>query len=317
MRRLLPIIMLIVLLGSCKPKVPSEYIQPRKMENILYDYHIALGIAQEQYQIDDERHLYDEAYKLAVLRKHGVTEAEFEASMEYYMRHTKRLHKIYEHITERLENEAVAQGVSEGELSQYDSNTAQGDTANLWRWEKDIVLTKQSPYNHYSFILKADTSYHKGDRMTMTFNTQYLVQDGSRDAVIVLAMRLANDSVITQYQHMMTNSRQTVSISDNGKKGIKEIRGYFMLAPDTESNTTMKLLFISNIKLLRTHLNANENVSENVNDNSRVNENDNDNQNSNYNKTINDSDRNNNRPDTSRLRHFGPPTHKNFPPKRK
>ena len=46
-------------------------------------------------------------------------------------------------------------------------------------------------------------------------------------------------------------------------------------------------------------------------------ENDNDNQNSNYNKTINDSDRNNNRPDTSRLRHFGPPTHKNFPPKRK
>ena len=250
---LLTTTMLIMLLGSCKPGVPREYIQPRAMENILYDYHIALGMAQEQFQRDEDRIISEQAYKLAVLRKHNVSEEKFEASLEYYMRHTKELHGIYERLTERLEKEAVAQGVSEGELSQYESGVTTGDTANVWVGEKAMVLMKQPPYNHYSFVIKADTSFYKGDRFTMTFDSQYLVQDGSRDAVVVLAMRLNNDSIVTQYQHMMTNSRQTITISDGKRIGIKEIRGYLMIAPDAERSTTLKLLFLSNIKLTKIH----------------------------------------------------------------
>ena len=37
-----------ILLTSCKPSIPSEYIQPKEMENILYDYHIANSIAISQ-----------------------------------------------------------------------------------------------------------------------------------------------------------------------------------------------------------------------------------------------------------------------------
>ena len=250
---LLSSILLVMLLGSCKPGVPREYVQPRTMEKILFDYHIALGMAQEQYPNDEERRVYEQAYKLAVLQKYDVSEEKFEASMQYYMRHTERLHKIYEGLTERLEEEAVAQGVSEGEINQLGNNVAAGDTADIWAGEKALVLMKQSPYNSYSFLLKADSSFHKGDRLTLRFNTQYLMQDGSRDAVIVIAMRLANDSVVTQYQHMMTNSRQTITINDTKNIGIKEIRGYFMLTPDVEPTTTLRILFISDIKMTRVH----------------------------------------------------------------
>ena len=31
---------------ACKPSIPRKYIQPDKMEKILYDYHLAQGIAQ-------------------------------------------------------------------------------------------------------------------------------------------------------------------------------------------------------------------------------------------------------------------------------
>lgn len=255
MRRLLLLssVLLVMFLGSCKPGVPREFVQPRIMENILYDYHIALAMAQEQYHDEEERLAYEKAYKLAVLRKYDVSEENFEASMQYYMRHTKRLHEIYERISERLEKEAVAQGVSEGEINQLGANVASGDTTDIWVGEKAVVLMKQPPYNSYSFIVKADTSFHKGDRITLRFDTQYLMQDGSRDAVVVLAMRLANDSVVTQYQHMMSNSRQTLLISDTKHQGIKEIRGYFMLAPETETSTTLRMLFLSDIRMTRVH----------------------------------------------------------------
>lgn len=256
MRHLLhiPILLLLLLLASCKPGVPKEFIQPKAMEKILYDYHIALGMAQEQFQNDDERNINERAYKLAVLSKHDVTEEEFEKSLEYYMRHTKEMHEIYEKLTERLQQEAMEQGVSEGELSQYDGNVEKGDTADVWRADRAMVLMKQPPYNHYSFIIKADSSFHKGDHVTLQFNTQYLAQDGMRDAVVVVAMRLANDSVVTRYQHMMSNSRLMLTLEDNTRQGIKEIRGYFMLAPDTENSSTLKLLFLSNIKMTRVHV---------------------------------------------------------------
>ena len=37
--------MLLLFMVSCRPSVPSEYIQPSRLENILYDLHIADGYA--------------------------------------------------------------------------------------------------------------------------------------------------------------------------------------------------------------------------------------------------------------------------------
>ena len=33
---------------SCKPSIPSEYIQPSEMEDMLYDYHLSMAIANRE-----------------------------------------------------------------------------------------------------------------------------------------------------------------------------------------------------------------------------------------------------------------------------
>ena len=35
------------------------------------------------------------AYKLAVMKKYDVSEEKFDRSLQYYMRHTEKLHDIY------------------------------------------------------------------------------------------------------------------------------------------------------------------------------------------------------------------------------
>ncbi|MBP5278411.1 MAG: DUF4296 domain-containing protein [Prevotella sp.] len=243
-------IFLLCLLISCKPGVPRHVIQPADMEKLLYDYHVGQAMAQES---SDDREYNQELYKLAVLKKHRVSEAEFDTSLVYYMRHTEQLHAIYKKLSERLNKEALALGASASEVNRYTlSNT--GDTANIWTGEMVASLIPYAPYNKISFVIPADTAFRKGDRFLLGLSSRFLYQDGSRDAVMQLAVRFANDSVYARAIHMSSNTNYTVEVEDRDTLGIKELRGFILLTKDKNaSETTLKLLLLDNIHLVRFH----------------------------------------------------------------
>ena len=88
---------------GCKPGVPHQYIQPDELEEILYDYHLADGMLASRPAGDKADQTV--AYHAAVLKKHHVTQAEFDSSMVYYMRNAEVLHGIYEKLGERMQKE--------------------------------------------------------------------------------------------------------------------------------------------------------------------------------------------------------------------
>lgn len=232
---------------GCKPGVPSKYIQPNEMEEILYDYHLAGAMARNN--MGDGKTEY--AYRLATLKKHGVDQAKFDSSMVYYMQNTNMLHGIYQRLSKRLEAEELALG---GTAANYDRLASKGDTTNVWNGDRSVVLTSQVPYNIYSFSVKPDTSFHKGDRFLLEFDTQFIFQEGNRDAVAVLAMTLANDSVVAQTIHISAPSHFTLQLNDDERLGIKRITGYFLLnneKPFGGMQTTLRLLPIYNIRLIK------------------------------------------------------------------
>ena len=243
-----------LLLLSCKPQVPSEYLSPGEMEDILYDYHLAIAIAQTQ-NPSGNHVIEDQAYKMAVLDKYGVTEQQFEESMQYYMRHTERLHDIYGELAERLSDEALAHGASASQISQYGSMSEKGDTTDVWAGMRAMVFSPQAPFNSTAFYLKADTSYHRGDRLELHFDAQYIVQEGNRGAMAVMMVKFLNDSIASQMQHVNSNSHYMLTLADAGRFGIKEVRGYIMMTNDAMQPTkSLKLLCITNIHLVKMHV---------------------------------------------------------------
>ena len=54
---------------------------------MLYDYHVAMSVAAVKNATPEQQ----EAYKLAVFKRYGIDETEFENSLKYYLRHTERL----------------------------------------------------------------------------------------------------------------------------------------------------------------------------------------------------------------------------------
>ena len=237
------------MLVSCKPTVPSTYIQPGEMEDLLYDYHVAMSMAAVKNATPEQQ----EAYKLAVFKRYGIDETEFENSLKYYLRHTERLKKIYENIDERLKKEAQAQGVSASDFNQYGDESLKGDTTNVWNRAKAVILTPQSPYNYHYFEVKTDTTFHKGDQLTLEFDPLFIVQDGTREGVAVFTVTFGNDSIATETARFFSEGHQSVPIQDTAHSGIKRVRGYFYMPQPHDNSTTFRLLAITNIKLIRMH----------------------------------------------------------------
>lgn len=243
----------VVLFGAvaCKPSVPRKYIQPGKMEKILYDYHLLDAYTQMGARQDGVMFL---ASHDAILKKHGVTQAEFDSSMVYYYRYTERLHKIYENIAKRFSEESKSLG---GNVNDYAALSAKGDTANIWQGNRSEILLPKPPHNKLSFAIKADTSFHQGDRILLNFKSQFIFQDGTKNAVATLSVRFRNDSIATQIQNFSSNGYTTVRIDDPEKVGIKEIRGYVSLINHlNDKSQTYKLLSIYDIQLIRMHVSS-------------------------------------------------------------
>lgn len=105
---------------SCKPSLPSDVLSEGKMEEILYDYHLTQAAAETERLSSSDMY----AYRLAVLRKHEVTQAQFDSSMVYYTRHTELLQKVYENLYDRLNKEAVSLGATVTELEKFGEQSA-------------------------------------------------------------------------------------------------------------------------------------------------------------------------------------------------
>lgn len=252
---LVAVMALLFCVSSCKPSLPGGILSKGKMTDILYDYHLALAMAHMDDSGDKGQSL---AYREAVLRKHDVTSAEFDSSMVYYMRHTELLEDVYKDLADRYNNEITAMGGSAKEGGEFANLSATGDTANVWNLATSMVFMPVKPFYSTSFDIKVDSTFHKGDRLMLDFDAQFIYQDGMRNGVAMLAVQFGNDSIAQRTIMIQSTQHYSVELSDADSLGIKSVKGYFMLMNDdngtgVSSQTTLKLMFLEHIKLIRMH----------------------------------------------------------------
>ena len=240
--------MLLMVVG-CKPTVPSEYIQPDEMEDILYDYYLAQALARNDFgqDIDTKRNVYF----MAVLEKHHVTEAEFDSSLVYYYSRLEKLRDIYGHVNERLGEEAERMGTAVG-ARQYSQYGTSGDTANIWTGVSDVLLIPFATMNRFDFQVKADTTFRLGDSFMFQFKSEAIWQRGNQNAVVCITAYYANDSIAQHYLTVSTSGNTQVRVPSYKDSPLKRLRGFIYVGSD-DSDDARRLLFVSQIQLIRFH----------------------------------------------------------------
>ena len=251
MKHSLTYLLVLMLVVACKPTVPSEYIQPDDMEDILYDYHLALAMSRQKggREVDFNRSLYFQS----VLKKHGVTEAEFDSSLVYYYSHVYRLKDIYSEVNQRLSDEATSLGVAVGDINRYSQYSTTGDTANIWNQQTDLLLVPCPTMNRYDFTVKVDSTFKRGDSFMFQFMSEYIWQSGSKDLTVCIVCKYEGDSIIQTANHVSVAGTAQVRIPANRKNKLTDMRGFIYLNDGNDDGNGRKMLFISQIQLIRFH----------------------------------------------------------------
>jgi len=238
------------LLLACKPSVPSQYIQPDDMEDLLIDIHLAHSMSQE----DGDTMPFDykeNLYFAAALEKHGVSKALFDSSLTYYYVRADRFSDIYKNVARRLSEQALALGATDGEVARFTAMRNSSDTIDIWRGQLSAMLIPYPPYNRYDFEQKADTSFRKGDSFMFIVNSDFIYQSGARNVVACIVIKYDNDSIVSRTSNFSSSGVNQVRVPQNGDHLVKEIKGFIYLAPEREYSSSLKLMLVKNMQLFK------------------------------------------------------------------
>ena len=236
---------------GCKPKTPSQYIQPDEIEDILVDYHVTRAMAQAEGSYSEQcfnRALYWEN----VLRKHGVTQAEFDSSLTYYYSRADRFNAICKRVMNRIDERATLLGVTEGDIGKYAALKTDGDTANIWPGQTSLVMMPIPPLHRHEFTIHCDSTFWEGDKLLFQFMSDFVYQTGTKDGLFYVAVTYP-DTVVVQRNTFSYSGLCQLTVASAADACPQEIKGFFCLGGFNDPSTTLRLLFIDNIQLIRFH----------------------------------------------------------------
>lgn len=235
-------------LTACQVKRPKTVVSDAKMENVLYDYHIAKAMGEEvPYNEGYKRVLYIES----VFKKHGITQADFDSSMVWFTRNPEVLTKIYEKVNTRLKAERDGINHLIALRDNKPKESSPGDSIDVWIWERIQQLTGMPMDNKLTFTLPSDTNFK--DRDTLRWNVRFRFHNGAPDSMYAPVMALQvvykNDSIISDLLKVYQSGTETLTLHADTLGEIKEIRGsiYYPAAQATRT------LLADRISLMRYH----------------------------------------------------------------
>lgn len=252
----------ILIIAACTVEIPSDVIQPKEMEELLYDYHLAQALASDLPSIEKYK---KELYERYVFQKHNITEAEFDSSLVWYMRNTKELNSIYDNLSKRFtkEKETLATYSRPEERSLQIS--PEGDTVNIWIDNRLYRLTNNRLTNKMLFKLSADSNYHVYDTFIWKLKADFLNQSVGEQAIMAMSLHFNNDSTMGVSQKITQTDYYSLSLQCDSNYQLREITGYvyYYQLPVVNNDTVQSIsddsrnqsstLLLSDISLTRYH----------------------------------------------------------------
>ena len=255
----------VALACGCKPTPPKGVMSADEMEDVLYDYHLAMALSSDSDAVTQEM------YMQAVLDEHETDKAAFDTSLVYYYRRADLLRNIYKRVAKRIDDYAVLLGASSDEFDKYSRLTSDGDTADVWNGADRLVLMPQPLFNRADINLVCDSTYKAGDRFQLRLLPLYVKPTQlSREGVAYLSVAYRkleptpHDTLVNRYIHInATSTIQEMNIEPPTPNAVPvSIRGYLYMGDGKTYSTQKKdkaavqqtqLLFLTKIQLIRFH----------------------------------------------------------------
>lgn len=235
-------ILTLVLMTACGKQIPDDVIEPEKMETVLYDYHLAMGMSSTLKNAEKE------AYKNYVFKKHGISEADFDSSMVWYTREAKTLSSIYDKLNKRFTREyqhvqMKLDNREESSSMQFES----GDSINIWK-RADVAWLTESPLHHLlTFELKPDTTFRLGDSFLWEADFHFTMKGR-----VMMGLNMLGESGNVEGKTLQVDSsgHYAIRLHTDTAFQIKTLNGFVFVPKDTAGHTHV---LVHNLAMTRYH----------------------------------------------------------------
>ena len=222
-----------VWMSACTVEIPSHVIQPQEMENLLYDYHLMQAMAGDLKSSEGYKRKQYEQY---VFDKHHVTEAEFDTSLTWYMRHTKELEAIYKNLNDRFSTTKEKLAAHIPPYERINRTSPSGDSVNVWDDFKLSRLTVSPLTNKLTFLLTPDSNYHTRDAFEWKLNARFMGDTAATRAVMGMTLLYDKDTIGTSCI-INQSGTYSLSLSNDSNYQLKEIHGQVYYYTRKRENT--------------------------------------------------------------------------------
>lgn len=251
MRKIDSVILLLFLftLSGCRLKRPDDVLSPKKMEQFLYDYHLAQAVSQQLPR--DERYVTD-AYVNWAYDKNGITKDEFDHSLIWYTRYPKELAKIYKRLSNRIDDEYKTVSRSLSQIEKKSVAIQSGDSVNLWYLDRTALLNTSVFMEKLTYRINKDTTFHKGDTICLSlYGTFISIDSGVPQYSYISLSAYYGDSVSTSDTIIGSNGQVSLRVTLDSKSDFSSISGSIHYMDSTDNRGSM--LVLSDMELMRYH----------------------------------------------------------------
>ena len=252
MRRidLLAIALLLPVLAGCRLNRPDDVRSPKKMEQFLYDYHLAQAIGQE---LPKEEKYSTKAYIDWAYQKNGITEEEFNRALVWYTRNPKELSKIYKRLSNRVDAEYKSASRSLSQIEKKSFGIQSGDSVNLWYLSPGAILNTSAYMNKLTYKINRDTTFYKGDTILLNVTGTFVSTDTCRPQYSYISLSAYyGDSVSTVDTILRGNGKVGLSLVLDTVKTFSSISGSVNYLDPTDNRNS--ILVLSEMELMRYHI---------------------------------------------------------------
>lgn len=240
MKKLLWLILLIQAVVVGCDKRPDMVLSERAMTALLVDIHRSeayLTAGSAVFASDSVKKIL----RQSVLVKHGVTQAEFDSSLNWYGRNIDEYVKLYANVEKQLDKKlksAYKRAELAGEISSNDLD----DSQNLWHGTPIYRISKNEDIHLMSFQLQPkEENIVSGDR----FNWQFRKANDRTEVSMYMAVDYEDGTTSYITRSFAQNTPNCkMSLQTDSTLDIKRIYGYARFYPDKN-----EVIFIDSIRI--------------------------------------------------------------------
>lgn len=213
-----------LLLTACESR-PKGVLSQSDMASVLTEMHITDATMYEKnmaYNHYSEKAPY---YKF-ILKKYGITQAQFDSSLVWYTKNPRVFGNIYDKVMVNLTS--LQKEVKNGKYHPVDTLDLTKMKTNIWNKRTKYLLTKDSTRTHLNFEITDSTNLTYGDAYVLKFLQRIAPEDSSEKQRIVLRIKYVNgktDSISQKVYHDSLLRRYTFRFAAVRKLKIKSVSG--------------------------------------------------------------------------------------------